>query len=323
MEAPEGKPRMKILVVGAGAIGGYFGGRWLAAGADATFLVRPARAEELATSGLIIRSRRGDVSIRNPPTVLAETIRNPFDLVLLATKAYDLDGAIASLAPAIGERTAILPLINGIRHLDTLCARFGEAHVLGGECLISATLNERREIEHLIDAHRISFGELDGSMSDRVRSIEKAISGSGFDVKASTQIVLEMWEKWVFLATLAASTTLMRAPVCDIVSAPGGTDLVAGLMEECRAIVSAEGYPPRETFLERTRGMVTAADSTLAASMLRDMENRGPTEADHVIGDLLDRARAHGLPCSRLSLAYTHLKAYESRRARESLCEIR
>ena len=221
-------------------------------------------------------------------------------------------------APAVDDRTAILPLLNGMRHLDTLRARFGPARVLGGQCIIAATLNEDREIVHLNEAHRISFGELDGSLSDRVQAIERFLSGAGFDAQASPQILLDMWEKWVFLATLAGATCLLRAAVGDIAAAPGGTELILGLLEECRATANAEGHPPRDAFLGRVRGMLTAAGSLLTASMLRDIENRAEIEADHVIGDLLHRAATHHLPHPSLSIVYTHLKAYQARRSREN-----
>ena len=307
---------MRILVMGAGAVGGYFGGRLLEAGRDVTFLVRPARAAELSKSGLIIRSRLGDVSILNPPTVLAETVSAPFDVVLLSSKAYDLEGAMAAFRPAVGPRTSILPLLNGMRHIDTLRGRFGADRVLGGQCVISATLNDLREIVHLNEAHRISFGELDGGMSPRVNTLEKVLQGARFDVQATPHILLEMWEKWVLLATLAGATCMMRAAVCDIVASPGGTGLILGLLEECRATASAEGYEPRPQFLDRARGMLTAADSPFTASMLRDIEVRAPIEADHIIGDLLERARLRQAKHSILAIVYTHLKAYEARRIR-------
>ena len=303
---------MRILVVGAGATGGYFGGRLLEADRDVTFLVRPRRAAELAQSGLRIRSRFGDAVLANPPAILAGDLRETFDLVLLSSKAYDLDGAMESFAPAVGADTMILPLLNGMRHLDTLDQRFGRGRVLGGLCIIAATLNEEREIVHLNDQHALGFGERDKTMSDRVSAVARLMEGARFEVRASAEILLEMWEKWVFLASLAASNCLMRAAVGDIVESPGGAELVVGLLEECRAVAAAEGYPPREAAVERMRGVLTAPGSPMTASTLRDMERNGPIEADHIIGDLL--RRGSGLPLLRM--AYTHLKAYEVRRKR-------
>src|SRR3954462_13329082 len=160
---------MRILVVGAGAIGGYFGGRLLQAGRDVTFLVRPRRASELASAGLVIKSPNGDVTLKNPPTVQAAALKDKFDVVLLSCKAFDLDDAIKSFAPAVGPNTAIIPLLNGMRHLDVLDRQFGRERVLGGLCTIAVTLNEAREVVHLQPMQSLNFGERDGQLSDRVR----------------------------------------------------------------------------------------------------------------------------------------------------------
>ncbi len=311
---------MRILVVGAGAIGGYFGGRLLEAGRDVTFLVRERRAAELAVDGLMINSVFGDFTRPAPPTVLAHDIDAPFDLVLLSCKAYSLSDAIRSVAPAVGPDTAILPLLNGMRHLDVLDEHFGKKHVLGGQCVIAATLDPEHRIVHLNENHELSFGERDGVLSDRVRAIAEAMQGARFEARASERILLEMWEKWMFLAAFAAGTCLMRAAIGDIAEAPGGTELMLGLLDECRTIAEASGFPPHDGFVERTRGTLTAAGSTLTASMLRDIENRNPIEAGHIIGDLIHRGERAGASTEKaalLRLAYAHLKAYEARRRRE------
>ncbi len=307
---------MRILVVGAGAIGGYFGGRLLQAGRDVTFLVRPRRAAELAAGGLSIKSAAGDVARVAPPTVLAGDLDAAFDLILLSCKAYSLGEAVAAMAPAVGPETAILPLLNGMRHLDILDERFGRANVLGGQCLIAATLDAEHRVVHLNQNHELTFGERGGRPGERVRAIADQLQGALFDARASAHILQEMWEKWVFLAAFAASTCLMRAAVGDLAATTGGTEIVLGLLDECRAIAEASGFPPREEFLERSRGMLTAAGSSLTASMLRDIENNSPIEADHIIGDLIERGQRTGsLPqdSSLLRLAFIHLQAYEAR----------
>jgi 2-dehydropantoate 2-reductase len=310
---------MRILVVGAGAIGGYFGGRLIEAGRDVTFLVRPRRAAELATTGLIIKSATGDFTRLAPPMVLAGDLDTPFDLILLSCKAYSLDAAIRSLAPAVGPDTAILPLLNGMLHLDVLDQRFGSAYVLGGQCLIAATLDAEHRIVHLNQNHELSFGERAGGMSDRVRRIADEMTGAAFEPRASEQILQEMWEKWVFLAAFAGSTCLLRAAIGDIAKAPGGTEIVLGFLDECRAIAQASGFPPGAAHMERSQAMLTVAGSPLTASMLRDIENHNPIEADHILGDLIRRGEQTGSSpgnASLLRLAYTHLKAYEAREAR-------
>ena len=301
---------MRILVVGAGAVGGYFGGRLLQAGRDVTFLVRPRRAAELAKHGLTIRSRLGDFHRPSPPIVVQESLAEPFDLVLLSCKAYDLDGATASFAKAVGPQTAILPLLNGMRHLDRLAERFGPERVLGGQCVISATLDAGGAILHLNDLHALTFGELDGSRSQRIETIASALLNAGFDARLSNEIRLEMWEKWVFIATAAGITCLMRAAVGDYVAA-GATDLATGLLTECASIAAEQGFPPREPALERARAAMTAAGSALKASMLRDIEGGKPVEGDQILGDLLRRARNPD-DRSLLRVATLHVKAYEA-----------
>ena len=162
---------MRVLVVGAGAIGGYFGGRLLAAGRDVTFLVRPRRAAELAAAGLVIKSPNGDVTLKNPPIVQADRLNEKFDVVLLSCKAFDLEDAIRSFAPAVGPKTAIIPLLNGMLHMDVLDKKFGRERVLGGLCAVAVTLNEHREIVQLTPMQSLNFGERDGKFSDRVRAI--------------------------------------------------------------------------------------------------------------------------------------------------------
>src|ERR1700733_14617617 len=287
-----GVTHMRILVVGAGAIGGYFGGRMLQAGQDVTFLVRPKRAAELANAGLVIKSPHGDVTLKNPPTVQADRLTEKFDAVLLSCKAFDLEDAVQSFAPAVGARTAIIPLLNGMLHLDVLDKKFGREHVLGGLCAIAVTLNEQREVVQLAPLQSLNFGERDGKLSDRVRAIADLMASGQFGSVASEHVVQEVWEKWVFLASLAASTSLMRTSLGNILGSPGGRDFVLGVLDECSAIATAEGYAPRAPFLERTRGMLTAEGSPMTASMFRDIKAGAPVEADHVIGDLIARGEA-------------------------------
>ncbi|MBR0854924.1 2-dehydropantoate 2-reductase [Bradyrhizobium liaoningense] len=306
---------MRILVVGAGAIGGYFGGRLLQAGRDVTFLVRPRRASELASAGLVIKSPNGDVTLNNPPTVQADKLTEKFDVVLLSCKAFDLDDAIKSFAAAVGPNTAIIPMLNGMRHLDILDQTFGAGRVLGGLCAIAATLNEKREVVQLQPMQSISYGERDGKLSDRVKAIDEAFKGGINGATASQNIMQDMWEKWVFLSTLAASTSLMRTSVGNILAAPGGRDFLLGMLDETSAIAAASGYAPGGPFFERVKGNLTTEGSPLTASMFRDIKAGLPVEADHVIGDLIARGDAAKVPVPKLRIAYTHLKAYENQRA--------
>ncbi|MDM0077867.1 2-dehydropantoate 2-reductase [Variovorax sp. J2P1-59] len=307
---------MRFLVVGAGALGGYFGGRLLEAGEDVTFLLRPRRAAQLATTGLVIRSPRGDLALPSPPSVQAEQIGGPYDVVIVGCKAYDLADTMKSFAPAVGPDTAILPLLNGMRHLEELARRFGREHVLGGLGMISAVLDDAGAVRHLSDVHGLTYGELDGSRSPRMYALEAALAKARFDGVASDNILQDMWEKWVLIASAASMTCLMRATVGDIVRS-GGTDIANGMVDECAAIARHNGFAPRAMAIERAREILTAADSMMTASMFKDIERGAPIEADHIVGDLLRRGEGGKTP-SLLRVAYAHLKAYESRRARES-----
>lgn len=303
---------MRILVVGAGALGGYFGARLVEAGRDVTFLVRPARAAQLA-DGLIIHSPKGGLRI-SPTIAEAYDLHQHFDLILLGCKAYDLESAMTSFAPAVGDNSTILPLLNGIAHIEKLNRRFGKERVVGGRCAIGATVRDG-QIYHLGKLDSIRFGEQDNHSSARVSAILETFSGAKFDFEDSVSILHDMWEKWIFIATLAGITCLLRSSIGDIISSGGG-DLTLSLFEECAAIAKSQGYPLRQHASARMSAMLSAPGSLDTASMLRDIENNGRIEADDIIGDLL-RLESNLSKLSLLRIAHAHLKAYEQRRQRE------
>lgn len=301
---------MKILILGAGGIGGYYGGRLAAAGADITFLVRPRRAEQLAKNGLLIKSPRGDLQ-QPVATVLAEHLQPGYDLIFLTCKAYDLAAAVAAITPAVGPRTALLPTLNGVLHLDVLKDKFGEGRVLGGVAQIAVTLTPEGEIHHLGDFHVLTFGELSGQRSPRCEEFARLCASANFTLRLSGNIQLELWEKFVFLCTLAGMTCLMRASVGAIARSDDGTALMREMLEECRRVAAASGHEPRPEVLARYASLLTDRTSGFTASMLRDIERRGPTEGEHIVGDMLRRARALNIDAPLLRIAHTHLQAYE------------
>ena len=306
---------MRMLVVGAGALGGYFGARLVEAGRDVTFLVRPARARQLAERGLRVVSPHGDFSF-TPRTVVAGAIDGTYDVVLIATKSYGLAAAMADFAPAVGAETVILPTLNGIRHLDALAARFGTEKVLGGAVVVIATLGAAGEVRQLMPLQSLTFGEIAGGNSARVRAILAFMQDAKVNARASDDVMQDMWEKWVVLSTLAGATCLMRGTIGDILAA-GGRETNLALLEECRATAAACGRAPRSAFLESATKTLTAEGSPVSASMLRDIEAGAETEADHILGDLIARAEQHKVATPLLRLAYCHLRTYAARRARE------
>ncbi len=207
---------MRLLVVGAGSTGGYFGGRLAQAGRDVTFLVRRARADQLNAKGLHIVSPHGDVTLA-PKLVTADAIGAPYDAILLTVKAYSLDGALKDIAPAVGPNSMIVPMLNGMRHLESIAAAFGRDALVGGLCRIAAALDDQGGVVHLSQFHDLVYGEMNGVRSARIEQLDAVMRNAGFDARLSPAIEQEMWDKWMMLATLAGVTCLMRGSIGDIV----------------------------------------------------------------------------------------------------------
>ena len=305
---------MKILILGAGGVGGYFGGRLAHSGADVTFLVREKRQQQLQTNGLTIESPLGNLNIP-VKTVTGQTVANDADLILLTCKAYDLDSALDAIAPAIGPNTAILPLLNGVSHLARLNERFGKARVWCGTARISAALTDDGVVKHFNGWASITFGQQDNAQTPKVLAFRDAMVKAGIDGQIAPDIVRDLWMKLVQLGTMAVLTSLLRANIGEINRAPEGRSLFMTVLQTHADVAAREGYPPDGKFLQSLREIFSDPASMYEASLARDMEKGGPIEADHIIGFLLDRVRAHGLPDTIHLLSYTGAKAYEQRRA--------
>ncbi|QDO99506.1 2-dehydropantoate 2-reductase [Ferrovibrio terrae] len=305
---------MRLLVVGAGSTGGYYGGRLAQAGRDVTFLVRPGRAAQLQENGLQIVSPYGDFTC-TPKLVTAGQIRGPYDAVILTVKAYSLEAALEDLAPAIGPQTMILPVLNGMRHVEAIRARFGAQTLVGGLCRIPAQLDDAGRVIQMGKFHDLAYGEMDGSTSSRITALDAALKNAGFDAKLTSEIEREMWEKWTLLAALGGICCLMRGTVGEVAAAPGGGDFSAAIVDEVVGAVRAVGKAPSESFVASTREALTKVGSTHTSSMYRDLQKGAAVEADQIVGDLLRRAQQAGIAMPLLSLAYANLCVYQSRRA--------
>ncbi|WP_315838405.1 ketopantoate reductase family protein [Bradyrhizobium prioriisuperbiae] len=304
---------MRLLVVGAGSTGGYFGGRLAQAGRDVTFLVRPGRAERLRRNGLQLISPHGDVTLERPQLVTAGEIRGTYDAVLLTVKAFSLQAALEDMAPAVGPDTMILPVLNGMKHVDILTARFGAKALVGCVCKVATLVDDDGRIVQLNKLQDIAYGEMDGTESPRTHRIDAFMQGAGFDARLSATIAREMWEKWVLLATLGGVTCLMRGTIGEIEVAPGGADFVLRFLDEVVAVVRAVGVAPGDGFLAATRTLLTTKGSPQTSSMYRDLQKGSPIEVEQIIGDLLVRGRSAGFATPLLATAYTHLSVYQNR----------
>lgn len=309
---------MRILIIGAGAVGGYFGAQLAAAGRDVTFLVRSTRARDLATQGLRIRSPRGDTLI-TPKLVRTDEVAAPYDLLLVSVKAYALMDAMEDFAAAVGPQTIILPVLNGMRHLDTLIQRFGAAAVMGGVCRIIAELDNDGRIQKMTDLQQLQYGELSGAVTSRLKHLDATLQCEGIEARHSTEILQAMWEKWVMLASIGAATGLLRGTIGDIAAVPGGAAVTLGLLQESATVASACGHPPSTAFLAEQTATLTAQGSPLTSSMYRDLLRGAPVEVDHILGDLLARGRAHQVATTLLQAAFVNLRIYQARIGRISV----
>ena len=303
---------MRLLVVGAGSTGGYFGGRLSQAQRDVTFLVRPARAAQLRETGLRIVSPHGDATL-HPQFLTAAALTGTYDIVLLALKGFQLEAALSEIGPAVGPQTMILPVLNGMRHMDILAARFSPHNLLGCALKVSTVLEDDGRIVQLTPLQDLAYGELDGSLTPRIQALDAFMHGAEIGARLSAVIRREMWEKWALLAALGAITCLMRGAIGEIEACPGGTLFAAELFDEVVGIIRAVGEAPAESFLTSARQVLTAKGSSLASSMYRDLQRGRPIEVENIIGDLLRRGANTGAATPLLSAAYTHLCVYQNR----------
>jgi 2-dehydropantoate 2-reductase len=313
---------MRILVIGAGAVGGYFGGRLADAGRDVTFLVRGRQSEAIRQDGLRIVSPHGNATF-DPKLIAANEITGSYDLILLCVKAYSLAVAMNDFAAAVAPNTIILPLLNGMRHIELLAGRFGEDSVIGGVCLISAEIDTQGRIVQLTDIHRLVYGERPGNHSARISALNESMQGAMFDARTSENILQEMWEKWVLLASLGAATCLMRGNIGEIEAIPGGAHLSRAILRECSAISTACGYAPGDAFLARSEKVLTTHGSNLTSSMYRDWSKNAPVEVDQILGDLLERGRNFALNTPLLEAACINLRIYQARLSASKIGEFR
>jgi 2-dehydropantoate 2-reductase len=302
---------MRILIIGAGAVGGYFGERLAQAGRDVTFLVRPRRAEQIQAQGLqIVSPYYGDFKVR-PKTTTAAQIVSPYDVIFLSVKSYDLAAAINDFAPAVGPRTVIIPVLNGMHHMDVLTERFGRDAVLGGVCYVATEIDSQGQVIQLADFQRLTYGEPDGTKTSRIEAVHECFQGAGFDAAISGEILLDMWQKWVFLASVGAITCLLGGNIGEIVAVPGGADLSLSALRECAAIAGSCGYPLSEAFLAEKSSQLTAPASSLTSSMYRDRKEQAPVEVDSILGDLIERGRKNGVSAPIVQAAFVNLSIYQ------------
>ncbi|PFJ14648.1 2-dehydropantoate 2-reductase [Bacillus cereus] len=301
---------MRILVLGAGGVGGFFGGRLVEKGEDVTFLVRSKRKQQLEERGLVIRSVNGDFSFQ-PKLITKKDRTAPFDVILFSTKAYHLNEAIEDVKPFVGGNTVIIPLLNGIAHLSLLQKEFGEEKVMGGLCFIEMTLNNQGEIVQTSAANRLVFGEIKSQDSERIKHISKAFAGTKASFVLSDNITQDMWHKYLFITVMSGVTTLMRAPIGPIRESDGGRNCIQNLFKESVQIMRAIGAPVKDNIVEEHMKTIDKISYNMKSSMQRDMEKGSFIEGKHLQGYLLDVAEGFSIEAPLLAVVYQNLKVYE------------
>jgi len=305
---------VKVLVLGAGAVGGYFGARLAEKGVDVTFLGRERRREQLKQRGLRVQSVHGDIHLEQPQLIVSGEKAGPFDVILLSNKAYHLDDSIESIEPYVGGNTVILPLLNGIAHMERLWDTFGRDRVLGGLCFIETTLNPEGDVVQTSQTHDMVFGEWEGGGSERVEALKQAFAGTKASIRASADVQRDMWQKYLFITTLSGITTLMNSSVGPIRDAVYGLELTRQLAEESAAVMRKLGAPIDEDVEDKQMDTFMKQGYRMKASMLRDMEKGLPVEADHLQGFLIQKADQLGIAVPMLKVVYNNLKVYELKR---------
>ncbi len=305
---------MKILILGAGAVGGYWGARLTQAGIDVTFLLREKRAEKVRSEGLVVKSPKGDAVV--PVKVVTKGgDGGPYDVVILACKAYDLASAMDAIAPAVGKGTTVVPMLNGHAHFTALDVKFGRAQVAGGLARIAGMLGPNGEILHS-GSSGVSFGERDGvPPRASLLALDAACKTAGIDGGLNQ----DLWDKWIMLSSIASMSSAMRGNVGDIMETEDGPAIMTEIFEECFKVAAAAGHAPSEKVRAGSLAMLTTKGSKSVASILGDIEKGGAVESLQVVGDMLSRARKAGIAAPNLRFAYAHLQAYEARRARNGL----
>ena len=309
---------MKVLILGAGAVGGYWGARLTQAGTDVTFLLREKRAAKVKAEGLVVKSPKGDATV--PVKVVTKGSEGgPYDIVILACKAYDLDSAMDSIAPAIGKDTTIVPMLNGHAHFAKLDAKFGAAHVAGGLARIAGMLGPNGEILHS-GSSGVSFGERSGGAPRAsLVALDSACKKAGIEGGLNANINQDLWDKWIMLGSIASMCSAMRGNIGDMMETEDGLAIMGEILDECVKVAAAEGFKPSEKIVGNVRTSLTTKGAKTVASILGDMEKGGAVEAHQIVGDMLGRARKHGIAAPNLRFAYAHLQTYEARRARGGL----
>ena len=284
---------MSILIVGAGAAGGYIGAQLVGAARPVTFLVHPHTLARLRSDGL--RIRHGDrIHTYEVNAVTATDLLGPYDVIVVAVRTDAVESAIGDIRNAVCPQTRIVPVMNGLRHLSLLTASFGNERVLGAATRLVTSLLPDGTINEVTAGIDMRIGQLDGGSSDALHRTVAALDVNNIAVTVSSDVIAAMWEKFAFITSTAVLTCLVGEDIGEIARTDGGTSLAHNVLDEVLSVAAADGYPLTDSAREGLTAILTDPSSDFGPSMFRDLSAGRPVEIT-VLTDLADHARTHGI----------------------------
>ncbi|WP_082235079.1 ketopantoate reductase family protein [Halobacillus massiliensis] len=303
---------MKIVILGAGALGAYYGARWQEAGHDVINLVREGRAGQLRENGLKVHSTMGDyevseLNIAESPDEIEEA-----DLVFLSVKGYHLHGTIQWLKSLVQKGAKVLPVLNGVEHLPILQKELGEEAIIGGLAYIIATLDQKGHVVHTSPFHDIVFGPLHSSQQQICEELNLACNQANMNGGQSPNILEDIWNKYMFITAFSGITTATNLPIGEIKSIPETFVIARKLLEEMKELANAHGIHLTEEHVHKAFENLKGLDHEMTSSMHQDRRKGLPLEVEHLHGGALRLAEDHNLALPYIQTIYAMIKPYEA-----------
>ncbi|HXF85764.1 MAG TPA: 2-dehydropantoate 2-reductase [Anaerolineales bacterium] len=310
---------MKILIMGSGGVGGYYGGLLAQQGNDVTFIARGAHLQAIREKGLQVKSIFGDFTVFPAKATDDPAEVGVVDLVLFCTKTYSTDEAARALSPVIGAQTAVLSLQNGVDAVERIGSIVGMDHVLGGATWLSSAVEAPGVIKQVSQFRRIVFGELDGKRSERAQSIHNVLQQTGITVEISENILKVLWTKFVFISAASSLGSLTRLPMGDYRSVPETRAMIVALMREVEALARAQGIALDEDVVQKSLEFMDSAAPHIKASMQLDVEGGRRTELESMVGVIGRKGRELGIPTPTADFVYASLLPIELKARKETV----
>ena len=288
---------MRIAMMGAGGVGGFFGGRLAHAGYDVTFIARGAHLQAMRASGLTIENEpQGHIHIAKVKATDDPATIGRVDLVILSVKLWDTESAARAVKPLLGPDTGVLSLQNGVVKDDIMRRELGDAAVMGGVCYVATHIARPGVIHQTGTMQRLILGEYDGRHSERARFLHEALLASGVKAELSDDVRRAIWEKYVFLVALSATTTTMRRTIGPIRENPQTRAFLLDIMREAVAVGRALGVALAEDYAEQRLAFADGLPADMTSSMHHDLERGNPLEVQWLSGGVVELGRKAGVP---------------------------